>query len=1136
MKTIASALNKSCIEYHYEAKKYSHDVELFLFKEANDKIYAKTRLALTHLRHVKVQLSLQTRLAKYRDGEKIVLEPYFNSQTHSIVSGLYVQTTINKCFAQILRFYDSFLTEGSGWWLEKILLIKLHIAKYRPLRGGGLLQRSTLPRQIKSKKAVLDIKCNDGKCFLYCILAHMFPVKENPQRISNYNDKISLLRIDDISFPMRIKNIAKFEEMNSLSINVYGFEKAPFPMYVSKFDLADSRKEIDLLFYNNHFYLIRSLSRLIGTCFTKASYASFICRKCLCAFPTLQKLDVHRETCTSDLQRYLLPQKGSVKKFTKFRTQFMNAFVIYYDIEAIQTEKHGISKRVGDKKHYAIAISAKRVCTVKKYDGELFCYTGLDAIERFFNYLECQILEIQCIYHAYYKPVKMTQKDLEHHHSQTFCSLCKYVFSHHKEKRIDHCHLTGEYRGCLCNRCNLTYASATRKLVCIAHGGLNYDIKLILSTFANSKRKRNLRVIAKNKEKFLCVYIDSFIFIDSFSFLQASLQTLAESLCSKGEDSFTYTRQIAKSTQQFKLLLRKGVFCYDFLDSMSKLKLTSLPCKQHFYDKLREKSISSNDYLHAKRVWYTFECNSLQDYMEIYLKTDVLLLADVFESFRAMCFEFYGLDCSYFVSLPQYGMEALLKRSGVELELFTDIDMINFIYRGVRGGQSMITKRHAEANNPYMKNYDSNKETSYLIYLDCTNLYGLALTQYLPLKNFRFLDEEEIGALDIKSVPKNNERGYILEVDLAYPAYLHNKHNDFPLAPEKRKISPAQWSVWLRTAAHVYNLKEKSGVEKLMSTFYEKKRYVVHYVVLQLYLKLGMQLKRVHRILAFTQSPWIKDFIDFNTAQRKSARSKFEQDLFKLLSNSVFGKLLEDAKKRIDFRLVTKKKRFLSLTRKPTFKECTIINRGLVGVHMKRASVLLDKQIAVGFSVLDLAKCHLYKFHHNFMKPMYNENIELCFTDTDSLLYHVKTFDLYDDIKYNLKYFDTSNFPKDHVLFSEERKKKLGTFKDEMGGEIVTNFVGLKAKVYAILTEKDKNVKKAKGLKSHITQSLSFDEYKSALHLGAIRKHEFYSIRSLQNNLYTTKRSIAGLSPVDDKRYILEDGISTLAYGHHKIV
>src|SRR5688572_10197432 len=209
---------------------------------------------------------------------------------------------------------------------------------------------------------------------------------------------------------------------------------------------------------------------------------------------------------------------------------------------------------------------------------------------------------------------------------------------------------------------------------------------------------------------------------------------------------------------------------------------TSLPTKDEFYSSLSEENISSSDYEHAEKVWSKFDMRSMRDYHDLYLQTDVVLLADVFEEFRTMAMNYYKLDPLHYYSSPGLSFDACLKMTGVSLELLTDPDMYLFIEKGMRGGVSMISNRYAKANNMYMgEQYDANVPNSFISYLDCNNLYGFAMSEPLPTAEFRFLDSDEIDDFDLDSKSTDDNLGYLLEVHLAYPPYLHDKHNDYPL-------------------------------------------------------------------------------------------------------------------------------------------------------------------------------------------------------------------------------------------------------------------------------------------------------------------------------------------------------------------
>ena len=240
------------------------------------------------------------------------------------------------------------------------------------------------------------------------------------------------------------------------------------------------------------------------------------------------------------------------------------------------------------------------------------------------------------------------------------------------------------------------------------------------------------------------------------------------------------------------------------------------------------------------------------------------------------------------------------------------IDKYLFIEKGTRGEVSYIVKRYAKTNNKYMNDYDSEKSSTFITYLDKNNLYGWTMSEYLPYEKFEWL--ENIDKFDVMSINEKSDIGYILEVDLEYPKELHELHNDYPLAPEKLAVSSDMLSEYCQKIADEYDIKV-GDVKKIIPDLSNKTKYVLYYRNLQMYLSLGIKLTKIHRVLKFKQSDWMKKYIDFNTEKRKNATTDFEKDFFKLIINSVYGKTIENLRKRINVRLVNNAKDFLKYTK-----------------------------------------------------------------------------------------------------------------------------------------------------------------------------------------------------------------------------
>ena len=339
-------------------------------------------------------------------------------------------------------------------------------------------------------------------------------------------------------------------------------------------------------------------------------------------------------------------------------------------------------------------------------------------------------------------------------------------------------------------------------------------------------------------------------FIDSMQFMNSSLDKLVKNLVDK---DFKYLVKEFGS-ENLEILKQKGAYPYEYMNRYKRFNEDKLCARKYLYSSTKDIKISKDgkisdghlsieDYMVCERIWDKFKMKNMGDYHDHYLKKDVLFLTDVFEKFIDTCLKYYKLDPCHYFSAPGLSWNAMLKMTGIKLEKISDIDQYLFIEKGTGGGISYIGKRYAKANNKYMSDYDSNKQSTFITYLDKNNLYGWAISEYLPYGEY-------VDSFDVTSIDKKSDGGYILEVDLKYPDELHELHNGYPLAPEKLAVTNDMLSKYCKSIADKYEIKV-GDVKKLIPNLGNKSKYVLHYRNLKLYLSLGIKLTKIHRVLKF---------------------------------------------------------------------------------------------------------------------------------------------------------------------------------------------------------------------------------------------------------------------------------------------
>ena len=978
-----------------------------------------------------------------------------------------VAKAADELFETLNNRVEEYEARGSGWQIGNVNFFTLKMTPYRAALGRGWLD---LPEWVRAKKAVINIKNSDDRCFAFAwtLATHLDVVTAHRDRPSNYLPYLSAFKMVG-KYPVSARALPAIEAANERGVNVFGLdlETAKGPSDIILEYKATHGAPINMLRAfrgkESHYCYIANLDGLLREGNTDKN----ICSTCLQCFSDPAVLAEHArlgkcEETADEAMRELPPAEKALVRFTQIEKQLRVPFGIYLAMEVAEQGEHHATrvcvKAVSD-------YPAKFGANYKEFEGERCIPDFLEWLAKRESYA-LGLLKTNV-------PMNLTPAEEAHFQAATQCYLCEEPLAAPPNRHRDHDHLSGAFRGAACPGCNVNLHHKRFQLPVFCHGLREREAHLLMQHMDSGARE--LRCLPQSVEKMLSITWGRCRFVDTRAFLDAELPALVASLRASNPAAL----------------------------AIADVQATASPAK-----------------------------------------AAALQLLCVFEAFRAQAQRDVGLDPAHFVGVPGLAWTACLRKTKARIGCFSEgqEDMLAFVQRAIRGGVSAIRKRYARANNPTVAGYDPSKPTSWLQLLDCTSLYPAAMMDKLPIGEFKwvqFLNEDEEFYVSpsewldtqVADYDKGSATGYFLEVDVAYPAELHDAHNDLPLLPEHRIFAP---SPTMASMASQLGL-APATLPKLVPNLCDKERIVVHVRELAQAMRLGLRVSKVHRVLQFRQEAFLKPWIEQCVAQRRAAANDFERDFWKLMMNSVFGKTCEQVQGRVDVKFVCgdNAERLEHLTSRPQFKDATVIAPNLLAVELGKCRVKYDKPIAVGAAILGISKEILADFWYGCIREKY-PGAELCMTDTDSLLLHVETPDLYGNMAGDTRY-DTSNFPREHPLFCADRAKLPGFFKDETGGRPIAEFVGLRSKMYSLeMADGGPAKKTAGGILLSAAEKLSHDQYRAALHSTTLHKVEFDLVQSAAHVLSTHHVERVGLCPYDTKCFVLEDGITTMAHGHYR--
>ena len=692
----------------------------------------------------KYQLSYLAKFSKIINGEEEVFKRWIKSD---LIYNHTQQDTRNT----LIQKLDDEQLEGSGFVFQEIEEVILEIYKNNDIQASSYIE---LPPKYKNSQSIINIKNNDQFCFLWCILAYLFPVENNKNITSSYSKHFDKFNLEGLEFPMKVKDIPKFEHLNiGLCINVFELTGTVLtPIHVNKNYL---QPQIDLLLYQNHYCLITKLHCLIN----KDSHMKHVCRRCLTGFSSQPVLIDHMERCIKQQPTKIT---FSWKNQLKFEDYYMKVPVpirVYADFECINQPQNTPNVLF---KQIPIAVGYYVISPIGNY---YYSYFGTDCTTWFVN----RMLTLEKIASKYFKTnleLEMSQEEEVQFQLAEECWLCENPLDDTKVR--DHNHLTGKHRGAAHNICNINCKQKSSSFVPIFfHNFSGYDCHLIFEELLTEayNQNYNLTIIPKSLENYVSVQVGCLRFLDSYRFLSSSLDKLVKSL-----DSFPIMDEIGFIDELFK---KKLAYPYEYsnLDNFQEpLKLT----KENYWSTLTQSYPSDDD---IKRTQELIDKNKIKNGRELlmlYLKMDVLQLADVFENFVESSTREYKINPLYSYSLPGYTWKAGLKLTNIKLDFIKDKELLLLLENNIRGGiLSVMGDRHVQS--------DENKQ---ILYIDANNLYGWAMSQYLPTGDFKKIklcceyDSVLMNEIkeDIFNTPDDNEYGYFVECDLEYPVEIREKN------------------------------------------------------------------------------------------------------------------------------------------------------------------------------------------------------------------------------------------------------------------------------------------------------------------------------------------------------------------------
>ena len=889
--------------------------------------------------------------------------------------------------------------------------------------------------------------------------------------------------------------------------------------------------------------------------------------------------DRHRLVCIEgeEVRRLDYPKEGETYDFRKYYALGKAPYAAAFDFESLlkplkdgEGIKNAVHRHDGLAFSYVIVDKNDEIKKIRTESGK----NRKKLVKSFVNHLLKDHNDLYNTKSETWNPKpEMSYAESVKFDNQRTCEHCSVYFEKSKDK---HCHhdwnktvirdaqkrvIVGNYVSALCFRCNSSMTEKVRALPVFSHNGTRYDNNFILSAIEDNlvvrERKCQSGLVSRAGDNFIQIMVEDehapkkdrlcLKFLDSYNFLPSSLNTLVESLkannevLANGENPlklFSEGMKMAgyRDESLIKLVSQKCFFPYEHISDFSVLSETSLPPKEAFYSTLTNKSISDSDYQFSKQVFEKAKCKSLKDYMHLYLQVDVFLLLEIIIRFRSVCIEKYKLDPFFMLTTPSLAMESALYAKKHKIDLIANTELITEIKKNVKGGFTSVIIGHMKMNDRHLPGFDENKPEITCSLTDVNSLYGALMSYKLPHGGLYVLTPNEIQefARNWRDIDREGDYCYLIRFKYNIPDEVKRATDDLPLFFSKEPVDIDNLSDFTKNIAEACDYKFSKAKSLLAS--HTGNEYFTTLGNLQLYEKLGVEILEIESVFRFDQDYIFREFITKNVKMRNSSKSAFEKVLYKLFSNSIFGKLLFNAEKNaITTHLVTSEKKFQKMAVNPLLKDCYSIDNKKVIMKMNQKKIKLNHPQYIGFVILEEAKRFMHDLFYLKIKKAHPQT-RCAYHDTDSLLLVFENLNIVDELRKKdnkfQEFFDTSNFLKEG---DSTRKGVLGLLKSETGDTRIKEFICLQPKCYSILLEDETTKTATKGVKKSEKLNLTYSNFER-VHNSVVKEIivDASNIIARRGEIFTVKSRKRAFCKVERKRYWI-DKVNSLAFGHPDI-